>query len=169
MACRRRVALLTQLPEPIGAPHRDDAIRLHSFVLPSFTSTWPESTRLPALRNAECDLPMHYMHCFILSMCCARISGDMSFMCASIIAFRSWGDIAIIFLCMSHIAVMSTPDVAMAPAESDERDMDGLAHPPRSAAPMIVLKISAEVVFMMRPVNKGFRASDETRDRERSV
>ena len=42
-----------------------------------------------------------YIHCFIFSMCCVRISGDMSFICASIIAFWSCGDIVIIFLCMS--------------------------------------------------------------------
>ena len=62
------------------------------------------------------------MHCFILSMCCARISGDMSFMCASIIALRSAGDIVIIFLCMSHMAVMSPPNFDMPPIESEERE-----------------------------------------------
>ena len=103
------------------------------------------------------------MHCFILSICCARISGDMSFMCASIIAFRSGGDIAIICLCMSHMAVMSPSDFDMAFIESDGRDRAVLAHPLRSVAPMIVLKRTAEEIFMRLPPMVSHRASEEAR------
>ena len=94
-------------------------------------------------------LLVDYMHCFILSMCCARISGDMSFICASIIAFRSCADIVIIFLCMSHMAVISSFDFDIAPIESEGWDMDGVVHPLKSVAPMIMLESTTEEIFMV--------------------